>query len=141
MGSEFELQRPGIANPGENADTPTVPQLAVPTENPPWSGWDTIYILLVTLPMIFVSLRLVAYLVRRVGYPSLPVLTVMTCPMVAFGAQMLAYLVVLGFMFTTATKTGRPFGEAIRWSWPQKWAVFLLIGVVFCLGLQVLAHV
>ena len=84
-----------------------VPPAPVPqsdnTENPPWSGWDLVYIVLVMVGMVVLSLWVVAYIARRVAYPHLPLFTIMNFPMVAFSSQMLAYVVVLGFMFTTAT--------------------------------------
>jgi len=140
---EFDPQIPQVHLPQTASEVPAglTPIQTPRAENPPWSGWDLIYILLVTMGMIILSLLLVAYVTRRVAYPSLPVLAVMNFPMVAFGAQMLAYVFVLGFMFTTATAhEEKSFRAAIRWNWPQRWPIYLLLGVGFCLGLQLLAR-
>ncbi|SRR6266498_2101857 len=140
---EFDPQVPQTDLPQIVSEGPAgpAPVHAPRAENPPWSGWDLIYILLVTMGMIILSLWLVAYITRRVAYPHLPVLTVMNFPMVAFGSQMLAYVFVLGFMFTTATAhEEKSFRAAIRWNWPQRWPIYLLAGVAFCLGLQFLAR-
>ena len=122
-----------------------VPPAPVPqsdnTENPPWSGWDLVYIVLVMVGMVVLSLWVVAYIARRVAYPHLPLFTIMNFPMVAFSSQMLAYVVVLGFMFTTATAhTQKGFRAAVSWNWPQRWPIYLLVGIGFCVGLQLLAR-
>src|SRR5436305_1723746 len=133
---EFDPQVPQVDIPKTGSEVPVGPapiQAAGPVENPPWTGWDVLYILFVTMGMIILSLLLVAYMTRRIAYPTLPVLTVMNFPMVAFGSQMLAYVFVLGFMFTTATAhEEKDFRAALRWNWPQRWPIYLLIGVGFC---------
>ena len=139
MGSEFEIQPPDIT-----VGAPELPPAPPPPprgENPVWSGWDIIYILLVTFTMIMLSLWFVAWAAHRIMYPHNPVLVVMAFPMVAFSSQMLAYALVLGFMFTTVTsKTREGFWKAIRWNLPRRWPLFLLIGAASCVVLQLLAH-
>jgi membrane protease YdiL (CAAX protease family) len=140
---EFDSQvPPELSQPAPEAAVPPVPPPnSDRAENPPWSGWDLIYIVLVTLGMIVLSLWVVAYIARRVAYPHLPLFTVMNFPMVAFSSQMLAYVVVLGFMFTTATAhTEKGFRAAVSWNWPQRWPIYLLVGIGFCVGLQILAR-
>jgi len=121
-------------------------------ENPPWSGWDVIAIVLVMFGTLMISLLVVTAFARRIAFPHTPFMQVMAFPLVAFGAQMLSYVLTLGFMFTTATRIFEPdgtvrraltaarFSTAVRWNWPRAWALYLLLGVVFCIALQLLAN-
>jgi len=111
-------------------------------ENPPWNGWDVVSIVLVTFGTLMVSLLLVTAVTRRIAFAHTPFMLVMGFPLVAFGAQMLAYVLTLGFMFTTATRhSSVGFATAVRWNWPRPWALYVLLGVAFCIVLQLLANV
>jgi uncharacterized protein len=96
---------------------------------------------LVTFGTLMISLLVVAALARRIMFPHTPFMQVMSFPLVAFGSQMLAYVLTFGFMFTTATRnTAAGFSSAVRWNWPRAWAFYLLLGVAFCIALQFLAN-
>lgn len=132
----------------QNPDLPLAPPeiltIAPPgktDEDPPWSGWYVIAIVLVMLGTLMISLRVVGGLVQHMMFPHTPVMQVMNFPLVAFGSQMLAYVLTFGFMFATATRnTSAGFLTAVRWNWPRAWALYLLLGVVFCIALQFLAN-
>jgi len=110
-------------------------------ENPPWSGWDVISIVLVMFGTLMISLLMVTALAKRIAFPHTPFMQVMSFPLVAFGSQMLAYVLAFGFMFTTATRnTKAGFWSAVRWNWPRAWGYYLLLGVAFCIALQLLAN-
>jgi len=109
-------------------------------ENPPWTGWDVIYIVMVMFASLLICLIGITILVKKFAYPGLPFFQVMSFPLVAFGGQMASYLVTLGFMFVTATHNkASSFGTAVRWNWPSGWSAYLGLGVAFAIGLQVLA--
>ena len=111
------------------------------SENPPWSGWDVLYIVMVMFGSLLICLLGLTMVVRRVAYPGVAFMQVMSFPLVAFAGQMCSYLVTLGFMFTTATQnSGGGFGPAVRWNWPRAWAVYLGLGIAFAIGLQFLAR-
>src|SRR5262249_33212277 len=62
-------------------------------------------------------------------------------PLVTVAAQLLAYLVVLGFMVVVVKRDpGRHFWPSIRWNWPSNWSRFLMLGVLLAFVLQGLAH-
>lgn len=132
-----------------NPDLPVAPpqslSIAPPgksDENPPWSGWDVIIIVGMMFGTLISSLLAVTTVARYIVFPHTPFMQVMNFPLVAFGSQMLAYVLTLGFMFTTATgKRGTGFSAAVRWNWPRAWALYLLLGVAFCIALQLLANV
>ncbi|PYV81361.1 MAG: hypothetical protein DMG93_15645 [Acidobacteria bacterium] len=109
-------------------------------ENPPWTGWDILYIIMVMFASLLICLIGITIVVKRLGYPHVAFFQVMSFPLVAFTAQMCSYVVTLGFMFTTAThRGGTRFGSAVRWNWPRSWAAYLGLGLAFAIGLQVLA--
>jgi membrane protease YdiL (CAAX protease family) len=132
----------------QNPDLPLAPpeSLAIrppgtTDEDPPWSGWDVISIVLVTIGTLMISLLLVTAVTRRMAFAHTPFMQVMSFPLVVFGAQMLAYVLTLGFMFTTATRnTSAGFATAVRWNWPHAWGLYVLLGVAFCIALQFLAN-
>jgi membrane protease YdiL (CAAX protease family) len=131
-----------------NPDLPVAPpeSLAIARprktdENPPWSGWDVILIVLVTFGTLVISLLLVTAATRSIGFPHTPFMQVMNFPLVAFGSQMLAYVLTLGFMFTIVSlNTSAGFATAVRWNWPRAWILYVLLGVAFCILLQLLAN-
>ena len=111
------------------------------SEDPPWSFWDVCRIVLAMFVCMLVSLLLVTFIVKRAAFPSVPFMQVMSFPLVAFSGQIVAYLGTFGFMFVTATRTsGRGFWAAVRWNWPRAWPAYLLVGMLFCIGLQFLTR-
>jgi uncharacterized protein len=111
------------------------------SENPPWSGWDVLRIIIVTLVAIMVSLFVVAYAAQRLLFPYKEFADVARYPLITLAAQLLAYVVVLAFMVSIVERDHRQaFWQAIRWNWPDRWPSFLLGGVVLSVALQGLAH-
>jgi uncharacterized protein len=118
-----------------------LPPQPVLAENPPWSGWDVLQIAVLTIVSILVFLVAVAAAARRFLYPHLPFVEVIKYPLVSVAAQLLAYILVLGFMAAVATRgPGRGFWKEVRWKWPVAWSAYLLAGVVLSIGLQGVAH-
>jgi membrane protease YdiL (CAAX protease family) len=126
------------AGPDPNIPLPVSPP---PDENPPWSGWDVLALAVLTLLSIFVLLFVTAFVAKHVLFPHRPMVEVGTYPLVTVAAQVVAYLVVLVFMFALVER-GReqPFGRAIRWNWPSAWMAYLLGGGVLAIALQAFAH-
>jgi len=117
------------------------PSAPLPVENPPWSGWDVLQIAFLTLVSIFVFLLAITVGAQRVLYRRLPITEVAKYPLVTVVAQLLAYLLVFGFMASIVKRSGgRGFRDSIRWNWPRNWGVFLAGGAVLSVGLQGLAH-
>jgi membrane protease YdiL (CAAX protease family) len=123
---------------------PVSPELSAsdaPAENPPWSGWDVARIAALTIAMVFVFVLLVLLGAHKFLYPKLSFMEIAKFPLVSVFAQLGAYLVVLAFMYTVATQSGKRFGKAISWNWPGGRAIaYLLAGVVFSIALQGLAR-
>ncbi len=94
-----------------------------------------------TLVMIFVFVLTVMFSAQKMLYPKLSIMEVAKFPLVSVFAQLGAYLVVLAFMYTVATKGGDNFWKAISWNWPSRHAVaYLVAGVFFSVVLQGLAR-
>ena len=114
---------------------------AQPRENPPWTGWDVLRIAAFAIAMIFAFVLLSTFAAQRLLYPKLSIMDVAKFPLVSVIAQLGAYVVVLVFMYTVATRTGGGFWRTLNWNWPGGRApLYLLAGVVFSLALQALAH-
>jgi len=117
------------------------PFLAIPYEDPVWSGWDLLQIVLVTFASGLVFLPLVGVAAQRLLYPKIPIVEVMLYPLVTVVGQGLAYLLILAFMVSIVKRVpSRDFWQAIRWNWPTNWATYLMAGAALSLGLQGLAH-
>jgi len=113
----------------------------VATENPVWSGWDVLRIAVLTVASIFVFLLAITFAAQRLLYPNLEPGEVARLPILSVLAQLLAYVLVLGFMVLLVQKERKQrFWSAIRWNWPRNWAAYLLGGAVMAFALQALAH-
>ena len=135
-----------LSNPVPNADSQTgdvvPPQASLSLdENPSWSGWDVLGIVILTIVAIFSFLLVVTYATQRLFYPNLPMVDVARFPLLTVVAQLLAYIVVLAYMVSLVKRdSAKPFLTMIRWNWPAGWVGYLFGGVVLSLALQGVAH-
>jgi membrane protease YdiL (CAAX protease family) len=132
--------------PDESPDpaTPVEPELsariAVPDENPVWNGWDVILIAAITLFTIFVFVFATTFAAQKLLYPRLPLMEVGKIPLVTVVAQLFAYVIVFAFMvWLVSWHYGRRFYAEVRWKWPEGWWLYLGLGVVLSISLQVVA--
>jgi len=117
------------------------PLTALPSEDPAWSGWDVLQIVLLTFASIFVFLSLVGVAAQRLLYPKTPILEVMVYPLVGVLGQALAYVLILGFMVSIVKRVpSQDFRQAIRWNWPANWGTYVMAGAALSFALQGLAH-
>ena len=102
-----------------------------PERDPPWSGWDVLRIFLMGGVAVFAS---IIVLVLLAPGPTLKARlnSVVASPELQILGQMVAYLVLLGYMYVLVTKErGRPhFWETMHWNWPRAIQVYLLGGVL-----------
>ena len=112
------------------------------SENPAWNGWDVLRLALLAFVLMIAFLVFVTFISKRVLFPQLKFMTVMTFPLVNFVAQVCAYGVLLAVMFGTAIKGGTAgFWSAIRWNWPKRGlGALIATGVVTLIALQGLAR-
>ena len=98
-------------------------------------------IAVLTLVSIVVFLLIIAVLVQRLLYPRLAFVDVLKYPLISVAAQLLAYVLVLGFMVSVVKRVPeRKFWREVHWRWPPNWSAYLFGGVMLSLGLQGLAH-
>ncbi|MBA3913890.1 MAG: CPBP family intramembrane metalloprotease [Acidobacteriales bacterium] len=110
-------------------------------ENPPWSGWEVLQIAGVTLVMIVVFVLATTFVTQRLLYPKTSIMDVAKIPLVSVVAQLLAYLIILGYMAVIAgRRTGGSLWHEVRWFWPKAWGVYLFGGIVMAFSLQGIAH-
>lgn len=93
---------------------------------------------LVTLLVLLIG---VTYAAHQLFYRRVPLTDVAKYPGLIVSSQLLAYMVILGFMYVLVKRDhGQKFWTAIRWNWPQKWAGYVLLGGALSIGLQAFAH-
>jgi membrane protease YdiL (CAAX protease family) len=100
---------------------------------PPWSGWDVVAVLVVTLIAVFAFSVIALAIARRLpAYRQVPIADLATYAKIVVGAQSAAYPVVLLFMLAVVrTRSRQQFAQAIHWNWPGLSAAgFLVMGVV-----------
>jgi uncharacterized protein len=115
--------------------------IQVPFENPPWSGWDVLQIVFLTIGSVMIFLPIVALAAQRMFYPKVPFLQVVTYPLVTVVGQGVAYLMIVAFMVSIVKRDpDQDFWQAIRWNWPRNWSTYLLAGVLLSFALQGIAH-
>jgi membrane protease YdiL (CAAX protease family) len=132
--SPFDLEPPPVHEPS---------RFPAPTdsENPPWSGWEVLQIAALAVVSISVFLFVVAVAAHRWLFPKLTLVDVARIPLLTVVAQLLGYLMVLGFMVSLVKRRpGISFWREIRWNWPKNWSTFLGAGVVLSFALQGIAH-
>jgi uncharacterized protein len=125
------------APPQPDADSdPMFSGYVVPRENPPWTGWDVLRIFLFAVAMLFGFLIATTLVAKAAFFPSLKFFNVMSLPLVATVAQVLAYFALFVLMFSVATRQANmPFRDAIRWNWPTQGVSWLLLtGLITYLG-------
>jgi membrane protease YdiL (CAAX protease family) len=112
-----------------------------PQEVVAWTGWDVLQMAVLTIVSIVVFLMVLAVAAQRLLYPKIAFLDVIKFPLISVIAQLLSYLLVLGFMVAVIKRNpDRRFWRDVQWHWPMNWSVYLLGGVVLSVGLQGLAH-
>jgi uncharacterized protein len=134
------FQNPWLEGTPSSPESPLPPQ-PVPSENPVWSGWDVLQIALLTVASVVIFLLLSAFAAQRVLYPRTAFVDVAQFPLITVAAQLLAYLLVLGFMVAVIKRVpGQKFWRELRWQWPHNWPAFLVAGLVLSVALQAFAH-
>jgi CAAX protease family protein len=112
-----------------------------PVENPPWSGWDVVQIVALTIVTIFVFLLAAVYVAHAAFYRHMAIAIVAQRPLVSVVAQAAGYLLVIAYMAAVATRrSGGSFLKAIQWNFPRNWSLYIFGGVVLSLALQGLAQ-
>jgi hypothetical protein len=114
---------------------PPVPVKPKSEEDPPWTGWDVLIIIGVTIGASFVFGFLVVGTAWVLGHGSASWINLARKPELLLAAQLLAYAVVFAFMYSLVAAKAGQFWGAVRWNWPATWPAFLFGGALLYLGL------
>ena len=119
---------------------PLIEHLPVVPRDPAWTGLDVFRLLIMALVVLFGSVLATLAVVPGANFRA-RALRLTAQPELMIVAQMLAYLLLLGYMYILVTKERRSprFWKALHWNWPGNvWpfvagglvmqAVFLLLG-------------
>jgi len=113
-----------------------------PLRDPVWNLWDVLMIVVVALGGMVLFGTVIGLGLRAAGIP-LPAEMSPLMLRVILGAQCLAYIVVLIFMYYLVTgEYGRRFAEAVRWTAPPAsvWPYYFAGGVALSFGVGLLGH-
>lgn len=96
---------------------------------PPWSGWDVLAVLVVTVATVFgFSILALGLALLTPAYRHVPLSQLATNTRVVVGSQAAAYFVVVLFMlWLVRSRTEESFSRAIRWNWPGNRALAYLV--------------
>ena len=106
-------------------------------EDPPWNVWDVVRIAVVALIAIGLF-SMIAMGIAAHGEKSREALERLSRnPKVVVPPQILAYLVVIGYMMAIVRIQGRPFWAAVRWNFPGRTFLgFGALGVALAIIVQ-----
>jgi CAAX protease family protein len=96
-----------------------VEQVPTPPRDPVWSGMDVFRLLIIALVILFASVFATLAFVPGATFKA-RLARVSALPELLIVAQMLAYLLLLGYMYILITKERRSprFWKTIHWNWP-----------------------
>jgi len=90
----------------------------VAIENPPWSGWDALLIILLTVVAVITLPSLVVPLARLTVFKRSSLQQIVRIPEVLLFNELLIYVVVFVVMYEVIkTRTGS-FWASMNWNWP-----------------------
>jgi membrane protease YdiL (CAAX protease family) len=137
----FDGNAPSGLEPPSSAPSPLA-EKQPPIEDPVWTGWEVLALGAVTIFLaMFLFPLMVTLAARQWIYPQVPLMEIVRFPGLIVLSQLLAYLVILGFMYFIVRRDRTvDFWQAIRWNWPRSPGVYLLIGIILSVGLQAFAH-
>jgi membrane protease YdiL (CAAX protease family) len=152
LAREFSAQNASSHEAAADLALPIVPEIATDSpitqlqppvlRDPAWSGLDVLRLVFLAVVALFVGVFAVLFIARLWIYPHSSVVQLAGVPLVVVGGQILAYVLLLGYMYILVTRErGRAdFLNAIHWNWPRNFVPYLLAGVLLSLTLQALAH-
>lgn len=133
---------PEILGPIETAPVPPIaPPPRQPVENPPWSGWDVLLIVVLAFVSIVCLQYAIVYGAHYFLFPHQTILELAQRPMLLLIAQFLidSAVGILIFLLIEGKYHVR-FWNAIKWNWPSAAWRMLGLGAVMLLGLSMLEN-
>jgi len=108
-----------ISGATEPVAGPPLEQLPAVPRDPAWSGLDVFRLLIIALVILFASIFAMLAVVPGTTFKA-RALRLSAIPELLIVAQMLAYLLLLGYMYILVTKERRSprFWKTVHWNWP-----------------------
>jgi len=116
----------------ETAFAATPPPSATPwLRVSPWSGWDVLLLVGVTIAASFVFSLLVLVPAQLFIFKNVPLAELAKTPELLLLIQLLAYAVVFAVMYSMLRARAGSFWKTIGWNWPgSSWAAYIGVGAV-----------
>jgi CAAX protease family protein len=116
--------------PSLDPPIPVPTEKAIRIEDPPFTGWDVLVLIGLTVGAIAILGAAVVVFAHLVLYPGIPIGDLAQSTGLAIVTQFLTYLVLLLAMIKLVEMRAGGFWQPIRWNWPGAWAGFLAGGSV-----------
>lgn len=107
-------------------------------ENPPWSMWDVLLLAAIAIAVVSIALFIAVGIAKRL-HPAVTFLELSKNPKVLIPGQFFGYVLVLCAMIALLRARGLRFWSAIRWHWPSNWFVFVAVGIVLSIAIQMIS--
>lgn len=128
-------------NPALPVASPAVGHLPEVPRDPVWSGLDVFRLLIMALVILFASVFAMFAFVPGATFKA-RALRLSALPELMIVAQMLAYLLLLGYMYILVTKERRSprFWKSLHWNWPASIWPFLGLGLAMQIAFLLLGR-
>lgn len=119
-------------------ETPTVPEQS----DPAWTGFDLVRLLVLGIVALFAGVGIVLLAVHFLIEPHASIGALGRSPIVIVAGQGVAYLLLIGYMYVLVTRERRQqnFLSAIHWNPPKHPELYLILGVVLSIALELFAN-
>ena len=127
-----QFAQPETPDPALAADGVLAASLPpAPPRDPIWSGLDVFRIFIIAIVVLFASIFAMTFVMPGATFQQ-RALRLAKSPELLIAAQMLSYVLLLGYMFILVKKERRSpvFWTAIHWNWPRTVWLYLTIGLV-----------
>ena len=110
--------------------------IRLPIENPPWTFWDVLRLLVITIVSIGIfGAVAIGIALRSLGQKDPSELA--RDPRLAVPAQFAAYVVLVLAMVILVRMRGAAFWRAVKWNFPfRTWAGYVALGIALAVAIQ-----
>lgn len=121
---------------GVTLEAPAIPR------DPIWTAWDLILLAAVSIVTLLVTMLAVLLVARQWLFRGADLEDLARNALVVVAGQSLGYVLVFAYMvgLVKLVRHARSFGEAVHWNFPANPALYLGVGVLLSIGLQLFAH-
>lgn len=120
---------------------PPGPVRRPPVEDPPFSGWDVLLLIGITLAAMFIVGMAVVVVAHVLVLKATPLADLARNTELVLVSQLLTYFVVFAAMVALVKMRAGAFWRPIRWNWPRRWIGFVLGGAIVYFVLIAIAQV